>query len=241
MRCHRAQRDISEYVDGSLSPSREAPLERHLEGCADCRAVLKDFQAIAAQAKGLERHTPPDRVWLKIRVGLREERAQNAAQDTQAARAPRLAERRPAFSFASPRFRLALASTLALLVVAAGLLYFRPGRQVMPAEKAALERRTLDKLNEAEWHYQAAIKALSEAASAQKGGLDPQLAQVFRTNLEIVDASIQTCRQAVVRDPRDLQAQNALLTSYKDKVDILREMLSASSSSAPAKRTGITL
>jgi len=238
MRCRRAQRDISEYVDGSLGPGREASLRRHLEGCADCRAVLKDLEAIAGRAHGLERLTPPDRVWLKIRAGLHEERARNAAHSAPAARP---VERRPAFAFASPRFRLALATAMVLVVAAAGLLYLQPWRQTMPAEKAALERRTLDKLNEAEWHYQAAIKALSEAASAQRGGLDPQLAQVFRTNLEIVDASIQTCRQAVLHDPRDLQAQNALLMSYKDKVDILREMLSASSASAPAKRTGITL
>ncbi len=238
MRCRRAQKEISEHVDGTLDPSREASLRRHLEGCADCRTVLEDLQVIAGQAKGLEKLAPPDRVWLKIRAGLREKRARNAALSAPAAR-PGL--RRPAFSFASAGFRLAFASTLALLVVAAGLLYFQPWRQALPVEKAAVERRTLDKLNEAEWHYQQAIKALSEAASTQRGGLDPQLAQVFRTNLEIVDASIQTCRQAVLRDPRDLRAQNALLMSYKDKVDILNEMLSASSSSVPVQKTGITL
>jgi hypothetical protein len=211
-----------------------------LEGCADCRTVLEDLQAIAGHAKGLEKLAPPDRVWLKIRAGLREERARNAAQAAPAAR-PGLGRPAFSFSFASAGFRLAFASTLTLLVVAAGLLYFQPWRQALPVEKAAVERRTLDKLNEAEWHYQQAIKALSEAASTQRGGLDPQLAQVFRTNLEIVDASIQTCRQAVLRDPRDLRAQNALLMSYKDKVDILNEMLSASSSSVPVQKTGITL
>jgi anti-sigma factor RsiW len=235
MRCRHAQKDISEYIDGALSAEREASLRRHLEGCAKCRAVLQDLQAIAGEAKELEKLLPPDRVWLKIRTELREKRAAAAG------RSVRFAAPRPAFSFASPRFRLAFASSLTLLVIAAGLFYFQPWHKPMPVEKAALERRTLDKLNEAEWHYQQAIKALSEAAAAQKGGLDPQLAQVFRANLEIVDASIQTCRQAVLRDPRDLRAQNALLLSYKDKVDILREMLEVSSSSAPAKSAGMAL
>jgi hypothetical protein len=238
MRCRRAQKYISEQVDGILGPGPEASLKRHLEGCADCRAVFRDLQAIAGRAKELEKLTPPDRVWLKIRAGLREHRTANAAQAAQ------FEGRRPVISLGSPRFRLALASTLALLVVAAGLFYFHPWRQAVPAvpvEKAALGRQTLQKLDEAEWHYQQAIKALAEAAAARQGRLDPRLAQVFRVNLEIVDASIQTCRQAVLRDPRDLQAQNALLLSYKDKVDILREMLSVPSSSIPAKKSGITL
>jgi len=235
MRCRRAQKYISEQVDGILGPGRAASLKRHLEGCPDCRAVLKDFQAMTGRAKGLDKLTPPDRVWLKIRTGLREERA--AAEG----RTVGPAGRRPVFSFGSPHFRLALASTLALVVVAAGLLYWQPWHKAVPIEKAALERQTLDKLNEAEWHYQQAIKALGEAAVAQQGSLDPQLAQVFRANLEIVDASIQACKQAVLRDPRDLQAQNALLLSYKGKVEILSEMISVQSPSTPERKPGVTL
>ena len=227
MRCRRAQKYISEQVDGILGPDRAASLKRHLEACPDCQAVLKDLHTMAGQAKGLDKLTPPDRVWLKIRAGLREERS--------------AAERRPVFSFGSPRFRLAFASTVALLAVAAGLFYWQPWHKAVPIEKAALERRTLDKLNEAEWHYQQAIKALGEAAISQQGSLDPQLAQVFRTNLEIVDASIQACKQAVQHDPRDLHAQNALLLSYKDKVEILSEMISVQSPSAPERKSGVTL
>jgi len=235
MRCRRAQKYISEQVDGILGPDRAASLKRHLEGCPDCQALLKDLHTMAGQAKGLDKLTPPDRVWLKIRAGLREERS--AAKG----RAVGPAERRPVFSFGSPRFRLAFASTLALLVVAAGLFYWQPWHKAVPIEKAALERQTLDKLNEAEWHYQQAIKALGEAAISQQGSLDPQLAQVFRTNLEIVDASIQTCKQAVQHDPRDLHAQNALLLSYKDKVEILSEMISVQSPSTPERKSGVTL
>jgi hypothetical protein len=237
MRCRHAQRDISEFIDGALSADREASLKRHLQGCAECRAVLKDLQAIAGEAKGLEKLLPPDRVWLKIRAGLRDKRAAAGG------RSLRPAAHRPAFSFSSPRFRLAFASSLGLLIIAAGLFYFQPWRKAMPIEKAALERRTLDKLNEAEWHYRQAIQALNEAVAAQaaEGSLSPELVRVFQANLATVDASIQACLQVVRQDPRDLKAQNALLEAYKGKVMILTAWASVQKDAGPAQRSGMTL
>jgi predicted anti-sigma-YlaC factor YlaD len=40
MNCSRFEREIYEYLDGSLSPRAQAAAERHLSGCAACREAL---------------------------------------------------------------------------------------------------------------------------------------------------------------------------------------------------------
>lgn len=234
MNCRLARKSISRYLDGTLDAERLSALQRHLGSCADCRALLADLRKIAVQAKNLEPLDPPDRVWFKIRAGLRERRA--AATERPGLVPGPL---RPRFGF-----RFALASAAALLVVAGGLVVFqpwKPGAAPLKAEQAALNKRTLDKLNEAEWHYHEAIRALREAVESQGGSLDPGLAAVFAANLGVVDASIEACRQAVLNDPRDLGARNALLASYGQKVQILNEWVSAQKAVASESRSPVRL
>jgi anti-sigma factor (TIGR02949 family) len=38
--CHHLLSELSEYVDGELNQDLCAELERHLEGCEDCRIVV---------------------------------------------------------------------------------------------------------------------------------------------------------------------------------------------------------
>ena len=80
---------------------------------------------------------------------------------------------------------------------------------------------TLAKLDEAERHYQQAIRALSEAFASERGTLPPQVAELFDRNLSVIDVTIQVCRAAVVEEPDDLQARNYLLAAYMNKVTLL--------------------
>jgi hypothetical protein len=220
MRCRRAQEYLSEYIDGTLQPDREAALLRHVEQCADCRALLRDFEAIIGEARGLERLVPPDSAWLKIRAGIEQ--------------SGRL-KPEPAFFRFRPRLATA-AVTVVVLVALLGLLHFRPWQSRLSAEEAAVDKVTLTKLDEAERYYEQAVGALNEALAAQRGSLDPEVTRVFETNLAVVDASIETCRKAVRRDPRDLQAQYALLASYKNKVQLMTDLIAARRSSYPQAR-----
>ena len=47
MNCRRFQREIYEYVDGSLSPRAQAAADRHLSGCVACRQALIQQQQTA--------------------------------------------------------------------------------------------------------------------------------------------------------------------------------------------------
>jgi tetratricopeptide (TPR) repeat protein len=103
------------------------------------------------------------------------------------------------------------------------------------------QQYTMAKLEEAEHHYQLAIKALNEAAMAQKDNLDPQVAEVFRTNLELIDQSINACRQAVLNDPNDLESRKYLLAAYKEKANLLNEIMAVKDTSSPQGETEETI
>src|SRR6185295_6403993 len=64
---------IQELIDGTIGAIRRAELERHLDGCAECRAFLADLEAIRRTADSLDPLDPPDGVWLQIAGRLRQE------------------------------------------------------------------------------------------------------------------------------------------------------------------------
>lgn len=40
MNCNKVMSELSEYLDGELTPELKGELERHMEGCKHCRTVL---------------------------------------------------------------------------------------------------------------------------------------------------------------------------------------------------------
>jgi len=218
MRCRKAQKYISEYVDGAVESRKVAGLERHIEKCAACREVLEDFRTLAAGARALEAPEPDEGVWRKIEARLAAGERARAIAPARGQEAPR----RWAFGLSTPALRLAGAAALALVLIASGIVIGRGiGRRGPATYPRNSEGYTLAKLDEAEGYYQKAIKALSEAFAAEKGTMVPQMAEMFEKNLSVIDATIQACRQAVLKEPDDLQARNYLLTAYMDKVSFL--------------------
>ena len=120
--------------------------------------------------------------------------------------------------FDGRRFAFAAAS-LALTVIAAGVLFFslQKGREIVVSGPDQQEQRTLAKLDEAERYYELAVKSLGEALAGEKGRLSPEVAEMFEKNLEVVDATIQACRRAVRSEPDNVQARDYLLAAYKKR------------------------
>lgn len=48
--CRRANVWLQLYVDGRLDPRQISALERHLDGCAECRAALSAYEVVARSA-----------------------------------------------------------------------------------------------------------------------------------------------------------------------------------------------
>lgn len=212
MRCRKAEFLISDYVDGSLGPADAARLEAHLATCADCRSVLADLRALVRGAGTIETPDVPAEAWSRIRARLRE------------AGAPAYRDERALFG--RPRLAPALAAlALTAVVVGGTFVGLKLGRGPAALSPEERERATLAKLDEAERYYELAVKSLGEAVAARSGRLSPQVTEMFAGNLEVVDMSIQACREAVRNEPDNVKAREFLMSAYRDKVVLLDDLL----------------
>ena len=226
MRCSKARKLISEYIDGSLQDRKRAYVEQHLEVCSDCKHILEYFKTIVEDSKKLEKLVPSDKTWIKIKAGLEPKEQRILAFK------PR---KRAWFSliFSPPKLKYVLSSVVILaFIVSAVILGLRYWTGKDSLVRGDLQKYTLAKLDEAERHYQKAIKALGEAISAQEGQMDPEVAQVFKSNLEVIDSSIMACRQMVLQNPENIDARNYLLAAYREKMNFLNEMMETKQASS---------
>src|SRR6476620_907341 len=189
MECTRYRESIQDLIDGTIGPIRRAELERHLEGCADCRALVADLETIRDRAASLDRLEPPPRVWRQIAGTLRQEGRIAAAPVRRASTL-----RHPAL--------LAIAAALILIVGASLVLLLprnRPGAAApapvtaanAPVQGNAPADTTVQDVESefrlAEQHYQNAITKLEQAArldqvtasgqaTADQSTIDPETA-----------------------------------------------------------------
>jgi hypothetical protein len=135
----------------------------------------------------------------------------------------RLREKRPFFGFSLYPAHLAYAvSTLLAVIILVSLFYY--GLPFIRNGKNDLSKNELENLKVAEQQYQAAIEALDKAISDQKAQLSPELAAVFKANLEIIDNSIHACRVAMGERRENRVANLQLLMCYRKKMELLNEM-----------------
>ena len=64
---------------------------------------------------------------------------------------------------------------------------------------------------------------------------------MFERNLEVVDATIQACRQAVRSEPDNVQARDYLLAAYKEKIVLMGDLLDMNRKSLPEEEPGQAL
>ena len=219
MRCSKAKRLISDYIDDDLKKGKSLRLKKHIDQCSPCRKTLEDFQKIAQNARKKEDLSPSRQTWLKIRERLTPEEQRILTLHPRKGKWFGLL-------FVPPKLKYAFSAAL-LLIVMAGVVTIglRYGGGINILGKKDPMSYTLAKLDEAEKHYKKAIEALWEAVSAQEGIMTPKIAEVFRKNLEIIDSSIIACRKTILLEPKNTDARNFLLAAYRDKVDFLEEMM----------------
>jgi len=220
MRCSKAKKMISDAIDNELTAKQTTSLEKHLKECSGCRQTLEDFKKIAERSGQLKEMSPPEWSWMRIkaRIGPQSHSAQLKLKNRWD-------------WLRTPAFRLTAAVVMAAVIAGVMLIGLRsPGNgNTFLFLDPAPQKYTLAKLDEAEEHYQKAIKALREALVSHEKNMDPEIVKVFHKNLELIDASIDACKQAVLENPNNIESRNYLLTVYKEKVDLMEEMISINS------------
>ncbi len=221
MSCSDYSEAIAAFVDGRLDPAAQRELERHVEGCAACRALVADLKSIQAAAFTLDRLELPGHILPNLRSRLAEEPLPSRSR-----------------LIAFPRSRAAMAAWMsaaaALLVVTAAGLYSvaRPGvdrhqgeptAQVEPAAADDVVASVQAELEAAEQHYDKAIQGLEQIARSDSDALDPQVAGVLQKNLQVIDQAIGESRAALQSQPASAEAQESLFDAMRSKVALLQQ------------------
>ncbi|MGA2864071.1 MAG: zf-HC2 domain-containing protein [Verrucomicrobiota bacterium] len=123
MNCRRLEHWLDEYVEGTLSPRKQAAADRHLAGCAACRAKLRRYREFAQSLAGEMRQATQS---LRLRPEV-ERRLLQAQRSGTAG----VADQPAAARFWSRLFqpRAAAACLLAAGVLLAGYFTWRSGHR----------------------------------------------------------------------------------------------------------------
>ena len=224
MTCQDYSEAIAEFVDGALDPARQRELERHVEGCAACRALVADLKSIQAAAFTLDRVELPPHILPSLKLRLAEQPL------------PSTGGRLLAFP-ASGTARLAWLSAAAALVAitTAGILSIARPDSVhqndqatavtspTPADPADAVASVQAELQLATEHYEKAIHQLEQIAKTENGALDPQVAAVFQRNLQVIDQAIGESRAALQTQPASADVQESLFDAMRSKVALLQQ------------------
>ena len=239
MECTRYRESIQDLIDGTIGPIRRAELERHLAGCADCRALVADLETIRDAAASLDPLEPPARVWLQIAGRLRQEGRVAAPP------AP------PCGDAAAPAL-LAIAAALILAVGASIVMLLpacrtgavphqlqaaaatRPGpgqrarrtppSKMLRASSGWPSSTTRTRLRN--WNRRhGSIRHGGRTATGDRRRSIPQTAAMLQKNLHVIDQAIAESRAALRTEPLSAPARDSLFDALKRKVALLQDTI----------------
>lgn len=225
---HPHETAIHDYVDDALAPRERADVERHLEGCAECRRLVDDLREIRKAFAGLkdDLREPPVRAWGRLERAIKLEHPSQSTQSRQRGLALR-AQR----ALRSPAWLIGAAAVL-VLATAVGL-QFRAGRdasRTSPTSTQGVSVATGDaaqtveaELRAAEEHYTKAITGLEQITKTEQGALDPGTAATLQKNLAVIDQAISESRAALRTQPASEPAQESLVENFKAKIGLLQD------------------
>lgn len=203
---------LSEYLDGTLSPSEQREAEDHLHGCPACSAVLEDLRDVVGRARGLRELDASIGVgsdlWPGIEARIRDLPAASARPVVAA----------PRRGWASSRFTLSLpqltAAAVALVAASAASLWLahdildrgdqggrlaRSGRvSAVAASNASADAALVE------------IDQLKKLLNSRKESLDPETLHALEASLGSVEGAVGEASRALEADPGNPYIQGHL-------------------------------
>ena len=217
---------LSDYLDHDLPRAEYEPLERHLESCAECRAILSELAAVKSRAASLVDPPVPDDLWAGIasRIGP-------AGSVSHRPRPVLIELPRRARAWAMPQW---LAAAAAFAVVAAGAVWFAQGGLNGRATREGLAVRQGAPLTISDGgnsataagfdadRIESEIQELQAALELGRGRLAPETVKVLEDNLLIIHKALSDARTALKQDPANRELQDYFAGSVQRKLDLVR-------------------
>jgi hypothetical protein len=214
---HREWTDrLSEYLDDELTDGERQAVERHVQDCAACAAVLNDLRRVIEVAASLPATPPGEQVWQAVSARVREIPGAAPA-----------ARRR--FSFTVPQ--LAAASVLLALLSGWGALRLiaPPPADRSVSSGPVADPENVEAVNVGDFQfsdpqYDAAVNDLQQALERGRGRLDPETVATVESDLRIIDQALDDARRALISDPANSYLSGHVAETRQRKLDLLRQV-----------------
>jgi hypothetical protein len=192
-------------LEGWMEGERDAQARAHAAGCASCRGLADDLDAIQSFAAALSvaDPEPPARIWNAVHAQLIEEGVIRGQSADAISHSSSWVDR---FFAVVPR--PALAGAYMILLCAAGL--------GLSGTLRTVQSPTFPLSAELENAEQSAIFSVHGSRSAVSSSLN--------RNLSIVDNYISLCEKSVQEEPDNDVARDYLYQAYHQKADLLSQM-----------------
>ena len=225
MNCEDLNEALVDLVDGRLDGAGQRSIERHLEGCQNCRALVEDLRSIRAAAFMLDRREPKADTWSKVRSAIaREPVPRGRLMAIGMGRRQQGGVNWPLWLGAAAALVLATVIGLLPLMNRPETTHDDTAREAgADAEREVTVESVTAEFEAAEKHYQKAIDDLQTIANKDTGELDPQVAAVLQKNLTVIDQAITESRDALRSQPSSTNAQNGLFDALRSKVALLQQ------------------
>ncbi|HEX6309959.1 MAG TPA: zf-HC2 domain-containing protein [Longimicrobiales bacterium] len=217
---------LTEYIDGDLTEAERQQVQRHLDGCAGCRAVVMELRAVVGAAQEAPLDEPVHDLWPGIEAAIGG-RAPAAAGRTPDVHRTVIVHRARRFSFSLPQLAAAAVMLMAISGAAVWLIRGAPdapaattGTVVQSAGGSEPSVRTV--AAQVEPQYANDIAALEATLEESRTRLDPATIEVIERSLESIDRAIADARAALETDPGNPRLHRQLDNTMRKKVDILR-------------------
>lgn len=205
---------LSDYVDGELTPSESAAVEAHVTQCAECRTIVEQLRSIAVAASALPGTLPAADLWRGI-----ESRIASAGSV-----GPVVAmKRRWHVTFTMPQ--LAAAAVLLMLLSGGLVLLLQPANprpETRMADQAPTVADEIVPASLADASFDNAVADLERILAAGRGRLDPETIRVLEQNLATIDTAIEQSREALEADPANGFLHSHLVAARQRKIALLR-------------------
>jgi hypothetical protein len=203
---HIRAAELSAYIDGDIiEESRAQKIQSHLDDCEACTQAAEELQRLRGDLLELADVEPRRDLWPAVRRA----RAQP-----------------PAISWWRRLWMVPAAAVVGASAVLLVVLVL--GRPVDDAKKPTGPLTALETVARAEVEYRSAIGSLEAAVKTSRPQWSPETSAVVGQGLAQMDATITRCRTALRRNQTDPEAQEALLTAYQYKVDLLTDLVADS-------------
>ena len=203
-----APEELSAHIDGDLTEPRKSAVEKHLKTCVTCYGMVREFEELKTDLKDLAHVRPGLNLWRKIDDALDDE--------------PERIETKPSILGWLLPIPVAAAAVLTIVLIRQFVDVETPEEEIASTQDIAHAMETVDR---AESAYREAILSLEKVYKTEKNSFSPETLAVVEKSLEEIDAAIERCREAIAKDPSNMEANRAMLAAYRQKMDFLFELV----------------